>query len=163
MAVTIRPIRPVDAVETAEMLRGIYAYFDSLEDGAAPEEILAAESMRDVADMVKLSLGPRRFCDCLIAERDDTIVGYLAHHFGVFDSRPALFVAGLFVRPEARGQGVGGALMREAERIARDEGASVLVWTVWHRNLEAKAFYENLGASTYDDDFIMWKSVGETD
>lgn len=160
---TIRQIRPVDAVETAEMLRGIYAYFDSLEDGAAPEEILAAESMRDVADIVKLSLGPKRFCDCLIAEQDEAVVGYLAYHFGVFDSRPALFVAGLFVRPQARGEGVGGALMEEAERIARDEGAAVMVWTVWQRNLEAKAFYEHLGASVYDDDFIMWMPVGERD
>lgn len=145
------------------MLRGIHAYFESLEEGAPPEEVLAAESMRDVADIVDLSLGHHRFCDCLIAELEDEIVGYLAYHFGVFDSRAALFIAGLFVRPQARGEGIGAALMDHAEEFARDRGASVMVWTVWTRNTEAMAFYQHLGASFYEDDVLMWKAVGEAE
>jgi len=37
--------------------------------------------------------------------------------------------------------------MTEVECWARAHNASKLGWEVWHRNFQAKAFYERLGAS----------------
>ncbi|WP_181708383.1 GNAT family N-acetyltransferase [Chthonobacter rhizosphaerae] len=161
-AVSIRPAVPADRPALEELLREIYAYFGSLEDGALPEPALIAASTQDMSAMAALSFGPNRFCDCLVATDDTGPVGYLAHHPGVFEGRGALFVAGLFVRRAVRGAGIGSALMAETEAIARARGAATLVWTVWHRNAAAIGFYHRLGARLYVDDLVMWKTVDQT-
>jgi RimJ/RimL family protein N-acetyltransferase len=42
--------------------------------------------------------------------------------------------------------------MLEAHRIAKDLGASRLLWTVWHKNESAIRFYEKLGAVREPED-----------
>jgi len=55
------------------------------------------------------------------------------------------------VRPEARGQGVGRALMRALAREARRRGCGRMEWLVLAWNRPAISFYEGLGATRLDD------------
>ena len=49
------------------------------------------------------------------------------------------------VAPEARGKGVGAALLKEAERVARERGFGTVSLSVVDTNPRAKTLYERLG------------------
>ena len=55
----------------------------------------------------------------------------------------------LFVRPGWRRRGVGTALVRRAEAMARDRGARDLVLLTGFRNAAAQAFYRAMGYEDY--------------
>ena len=93
----------------------------------------------------------------LVAEEDDQVIGYLLYHFG-YDSDGAfsnLHVADLYVDSQARKKGVGKALMRAVAGIAREAGAREIIWSVYHTNDLATAFYERLGARRLTQVFFM--------
>lgn len=56
----------------------------------------------------------------------------------------------LYVRPEARGKGVGGDLMRAAADYVGEQGADHLELIVLERNGGARALYERLGFATIE-------------
>jgi ribosomal protein S18 acetylase RimI-like enzyme len=81
----------------------------------------------------------------------------LLYHFG-YDSDAAalnLHIGDLYVDSETRKQGVGKALMATAARIAREAGAREMIWSVYHANKLATAFYRKLGAQPITDVFFM--------
>jgi ribosomal protein S18 acetylase RimI-like enzyme len=51
----------------------------------------------------------------------------------------------LWVAPRARGRGLGGRLLAEAERRARAGGAAAMHLMVRHRNVAARALYDRVG------------------
>jgi GNAT superfamily N-acetyltransferase len=53
----------------------------------------------------------------------------------------------LFVAPEARGQGAGGALIRACAERASGLGAAALTWLTAPDNRRARSVYEQAGAS----------------
>jgi ribosomal protein S18 acetylase RimI-like enzyme len=61
----------------------------------------------------------------------------------------------LFVRPEARRQGVAQALMNRAERLARETGAVEINLSTATDNIQAQALYESLGYQR-DQDFYVY-------
>jgi ribosomal protein S18 acetylase RimI-like enzyme len=56
----------------------------------------------------------------------------------------------LYVKPEARGNGLGTELIRAAAEYARAQGAEMLALEVQERNAGARRLYERLGFTTYD-------------
>ena len=85
----------------------------------------------------------------LLALNHGLVVGMiswaLTHELYSADTR--VYISDVSVDRSIRGQGVGAALMAQVKTWARIHNASKLGWEVWHRNVEAKAFYEKLGAS----------------
>ena len=65
----------------------------------------------------------------------------------LYSAATRVYISDVSVDRSIRGQGVGAALMAQVKTWARIHNASKLGWEVWHRNVEAKAFYEKLGAS----------------
>jgi ribosomal protein S18 acetylase RimI-like enzyme len=61
----------------------------------------------------------------------------------------------LYVDSTARKKGVGRALMMAAAGIARQADAREIVWSVYHANEVAAAFYEKLGAQRITEVFFM--------
>ena len=61
----------------------------------------------------------------------------------------------LYVDFKARKKGVGRALMEAAAGIALQAGAREMIWSVYHANDLAAAFYERLGARKINDLFFM--------
>lgn len=75
-----------------------------------------------------------------IADRAGEHVG----HLGI-ELRRGLAEIGMMVAPEARGVGVGGALMQAAIDWCRDRSAHKVALTVWPHNTAARALYKRFG------------------
>jgi len=69
----------------------------------------------------------------------------LARHANLHAALPVAYVTALVVATEARGRGVGRALLAAAERWARDRGCGRLAVTSAEHRAEAHAFYPRWG------------------
>ena len=96
--------------------------------------------------------GPIPMAEVLIAERDDTAVGFALffHNFSTFEGRPGIYLEDLFVVPEARGSGAGKALLTRLAQIAIERGCARLEWSVLKWNTPAIDFYRAIGATSMD-------------
>lgn len=104
-----------------------------------------------------LIFGAKPVCHILVARVDGHNVGYLAYFFGadLETLLPTLHVADLFVRQNARGQGIGGCLMRQAQAVISGHGGDTVHWQVWRKNPAAIAFYRKLGGTIVDEEIPM--------
>jgi GNAT superfamily N-acetyltransferase len=92
----------------------------------------------------------------LIAEWAGQAAGYALFfdHYSSFRGR-AIFLEDLFVRPQFRRKNVGKALFARVATIAREDGPFGVIFNVLQWNRPAIKFYEELGATFWDD----WKTV----
>jgi GNAT superfamily N-acetyltransferase len=97
--------------------------------------------------------GERPSCECLIGEHDGQPVGFALffHNFSTFLCRKGLYLEDLFVRPSARGTGLGKALLQRLAQIAVERECGRFEWSVLDWNVDAQAFYESLGATVMPD------------
>lgn len=70
--------------------------------------------------------------------------------YSTWEGRHGIHLEDLVVREAARGQGYGGALLRELARIAVERGYRRVEWSVLDWNEPAIKFYDSLGASSLD-------------
>ncbi len=68
-----------------------------------------------------------------------------------------LLVEHISVRPAARGQGVGTALMKEAEMLAKELAVQRIQLDSWDFNTDAHAFFERLGFQKFN--FRFWRPI----
>ena len=75
-------------------------------------------------------------------------VGFAVFYFtySTFAGLPGMYLEDLFVRPEARGLGVGRQMLRYLARLAKAKGCWRIEWAVLHWNKTAIGFYQKLGA-----------------
>ena len=93
-----------------------------------------------------------RWSVILLADQNDQSVGYGAVCYGFsveFGGRDA-FIDELYVRPSARGRGVGRALLEEMIGHCRVLGIRAVHLEVDHGNDQAAALYERLGFERQD-------------
>lgn len=121
-------------------------------------ERLAHAVKADRATLAQHLFGPRPMAEVLIAELRDVgemcrPVGFALffHNFSTFEGRPGLYLEDLFVLPEARGLGVGKALLARLARLAIERDCARLEWSVLDWNAPAIAFYRWIGASPMDE------------
>ena len=97
--------------------------------------------------------GPRPYAEVLIAELDETPVGFALffHNFSTFMGRPGIYLEDLYVRPEARGQGAGKRLLAELARLACERNCARLEWCVLDWNTPSIEFYHRQGAVPMDE------------
>jgi GNAT superfamily N-acetyltransferase len=97
--------------------------------------------------------GPHPAAEVVIASVGGRDVGF-ALFFGTYSTflaRPCMHLEDLFVVPEARGRGIGHALLARVAAIAEARGCGRLQWNVLTWNAPAIAFYQRLGAISLDD------------
>jgi len=78
-----------------------------------------------------------------LAGRVVGIVHYL-YHRSCWTVGDYCYLQDLFVAPDARGKGVGAALIRQVESVARAAGASRIYWLTKEDNVSARALYDKL-------------------
>ncbi len=71
-------------------------------------------------------------------------IAHYLYHRSCWTVGDYCYLQDLFVAPEARGKGVGAALIRQVETIARTSGASRIYWLTKEDNLSARALYDKL-------------------
>ena len=136
-ALRIRPAVPADVAMVLQFIRDLAEYERLADAVVATEERVHAALF-----------GERPVAEVRLALLEDSAVGFALffHSFSTFLARPGLYLEDLYVRPEARGRGVGRALLAELARLAAERGCGRLEWSVLDWNAPAIAFYESLGA-----------------
>jgi ribosomal protein S18 acetylase RimI-like enzyme len=151
----IRTITAADAEAVVRMWSDFARYLREL--GDTDEQNFGVEAfLRD-------GFGPDPAFSGIIAERDGSAVGYLLYHYG-YDSDQAMrimYIVDLWVDPAARRGSVGRALMGEAAARCRARGGRELSWAVFPPNRLAVAFYEGLGARSYEALEFMHIAAGD--
>jgi GNAT superfamily N-acetyltransferase len=138
----VRPALPADLSEIAAMIRELAA-FENLLDEVRWDEDLLGRSL----------FGERPAADVLIAEVDGAVAGFALFFstFSTFAGRPGIWLEDLYVRPAARGRGLGKALLRAVARIAVSRGCARFEWAVLDWNAPAIALYRAMGARAMDE------------
>ena len=135
---------------------------------AVPGDIpLVLKFIQELAEYEKLShevtatedqlrstlFGARPVAEVVIASHDDVPVGFAVFfaNYSTFLGKPGLYLEDLFVRPAARGNGIGRALVEYLARLTMERGWGRLEWRVLDWNEPSIAFYRKLGAEPLDD------------
>jgi GNAT superfamily N-acetyltransferase len=144
--ITIRPALEQEMPLVLAFIREL-AVYEHLE-----HEVVATQS-----DLAAALSGPRPYAEVVFACLDGTPVGFALffHNFSTFLGRPGIYLEDLFVRPEARGHGVGRRLLAWLARTTLERGCARLDWAVLDWNEPAIGFYRSLGAVGQDDWNIM--------
>ena len=100
--------------------------------------------------------GPNPKFTCFVGCQGDEIVGIalIYERYSTWKGR-VIHLEDLVVTASARGKGLGGALLTEVIRFARESGIKRVNWEVLDWNTPAKAFYESRGAKIKSE----WKVV----
>ncbi|MEO0061513.1 MAG: hypothetical protein RLZZ08_73 [Pseudomonadota bacterium] len=123
----------------------------------ADYEQLLHEVRFDLAVMGQKLFCPRPYAEVVIAEQDGVPQGFALffHNFSTFEGRPGLYLEDLFVRPAARGQGVGKALLQHLAALAVERDCARFEWWVLDWNETAIGFYQSIGARLMDEWTVM--------
>ncbi len=92
-----------------------------------------------------------------LAYQAERAVGFVQLYpaFASLALAPSWILNDLFVAPQARGAGVGRALMEAARGLGSDTGAAELCLQTARDNLDAQRLYESLGYR-HDDEFLTY-------
>jgi GNAT superfamily N-acetyltransferase len=151
-AVEIRPARPEDVDLVLALIRELADY-----------ERLAHEVIAERETLARHLFGERPAAEVLIAELAGEPVGFALffHNFSTFLGRPGIYLEDLFVRPAARGRGIGGKLLARLAALAVERGCGRLEWAVLDWNEPAIRFYRALGAREMTE-WRIYRLTGET-
>lgn len=110
-----------------------------------PQAVVATEALIARALFGDGDQGP--VCAAAIGDVDGVPQGFALYFttFSTWVGRPGVYLEDLFVRPAARGCGLGLALFTHVARIARARGGR-MEWSVLNWNEPAIGFYTKLGA-----------------
>jgi len=141
-SITIRPAGPHEMPLVLEFVRQLAVY-----------EHLEHEITATPADFAAALLGPRPYAEVVFACLDGVPVGFALFFpsFSTFVGKPGIFLEDLFVRPEARGRGVGKRLLVWLARTALERGCARLEWAVLDWNEPSIGFYRSLGGVARDE------------
>jgi GNAT superfamily N-acetyltransferase len=122
------------------------------------EQLADYERLRDQVQASEQALrdtlfGAHPAAEVLIAARGPRDVGFALFFqtYSTFLARPGIHLEDLFVVPDARGAGVGRALLAHLAVMAESRGCGRLEWSVLTWNAPAIGFYRRLGAFPLDE------------
>lgn len=144
-------MRPQEAEAVVEMVAALALALP------APRPRLTAENLRTEA------AGPEPLIDCLVAEIGGELAGcsLTILTFSTWRNARGIYLCDLYVRPEARGRGLGEALLKQAILRGRNRGARFVKLEVDAGNLRAQAFYEHLGFRRKPDEKLLILEEGD--
>jgi GNAT superfamily N-acetyltransferase len=135
---TIRPVARSDYDAWRPLWDGYNTFYGRSGPTALPEENTAATWDR--------FFDPAEPVHALVAERDGALVGivhYLFHRTTIALA-PTCYLNDLFTDPDARGGGVGRALIEAVYAAARTAGSLRVYWTTHETNTVAMRLYDQV-------------------
>jgi GNAT superfamily N-acetyltransferase len=150
----IRTATPDDVPAILSMIRELAEY------ERAPHEVTATEPQLRAA-----LFGENPAVYALIAENDDTgeAVGFAMWflNFSTWLGRHGVYLEDLYVKPHARGEGHGRALLTRLAQIAVERGCGRVEWAVLDWNEPSIGFYKSLGAVPMDE-WTIFRLTGDS-
>lgn len=146
----IRTAEEEDVPVLFELVRGMAVYEKMTDVMTVTEELL------------KENLFVKKYAETILAEYKGEIVGY-AMFFNTFSSflgKANIYLEDLYLKPEARGCGIGKALLACLAKITVERGCGRLEWMVLDWNEPSIRFYKQMGASPQDE-WTMYRVDGE--
>jgi len=142
LTLAIRPATPADLPLIAQFIRDLADY-----------EKLAHEVRFDEAVLGDRLFGARPYAEVVIGEIDGAPQGFALffHNFSTFEGKPGIYLEDLFVRPAARGSGLGKALLAHLAKLCVERDCARLEWSVLDWNAPAIGFYQSLDAKLMDE------------
>jgi GNAT superfamily N-acetyltransferase len=137
-SVTIRAIAPADRAAWEPLWAGYNAFYDRSGATALPAEVTQTLWQR--------LFDPGEPMFALVAEQSGRMVGITHYLFHRSTSRiePVCYLQDLFTSPEARGRGVGRALIEGVYAQARDAGAKRVYWQTRETNAAGRQLYDKV-------------------
>ena len=147
----IRPAHNADVPVILELVRELAVY------EREPDAVEATEAM-----LAEALFGPAPVAACHVAEVAGEVVGFALWFvtFSTWKGRSGLWLEDLFVRPAARGHGLGRALLQALAAVCVDRGYARFEWWVLDWNVDAQGFYRSLGANA-EDEWTTWRVDGD--
>jgi len=140
--IRIESARPRDVPQLLTLIRAL-AEFEKLSHLVVGTEDQLHEEL----------FGARPVIESVLAREGEQALGFALffHNFSTFLTRRGLYLEDLFVVPEARGRGIGKALIRHGARLAVQRGCGRYEWSVLDWNTPAIEFYKSIGADLLPD------------
>lgn len=138
----IVPATPAETPVILEMIRGLAEYEKLSHIVTATEEQIR-----------QTLFGSRPAAEVLLAEWNAEWVGFALFfpNYSTFLAQPGLYLEDLYVKPHARGKGLGLALLKELAKLAVARGCGRVEWAVLDWNEPSIGFYKKLGATPMDE------------
>ncbi len=138
----IRFATPADVPTILQFVRELAIYERALDQVVATEALL---------EQALFATPPA--AEALIAEVDGAPAGLALffYNFSTWTGWRGLYLEDLYVTPQARGTGVGKALLKRLAQIAVERGCSRFEWAVLDWNTPAQEFYKAMGATIMGD------------
>src|SRR5438105_443942 len=133
----IRRAVPEDAPVILELIRALAEY-----------ELLSDRCMATEDQIRQTLFGDRAAAEVLLASDSGETVGFAVFftNYSTFLAKPGIYLEDLFVKPHARGKGIGKALLGAIAQLAVERGCGRVEWSVLDWNTPSIQFYESLGA-----------------
>ncbi|CAD2243374.1 GNAT family N-acetyltransferase [Xanthomonas arboricola] len=150
-ALQIRAATPDDVALLHELITALAVY------EREPDAVKASPQ-----DLRASLFGKGATAHALICEQAGQALGFAVYFFNysTWLGRNGLYLEDLFVRPQARGQGAGLALLRHLARLAVQRGCGRFEWSVLDWNQPAIDFYQAAGARPMDG-WTVYRLDGE--
>jgi GNAT superfamily N-acetyltransferase len=141
-SIHIRQARREDAALILDLIRELAEY-----------EKLAHEAQATQADLERDLFGAKPCAEVLIGEIAGQPQGFALFfgNYSTFVGRPGIYLEDLYVRPGARGAGLGKALLEHIAALAVQRNCGRLEWSVLDWNEPALKFYRSLGATPMNE------------
>lgn len=106
--------------------------------------------------------GDNPSAEALIAFSEGEPVGYAIffRNFSTFLGCPGIYLEDIYVRPQARGKGIGKKMFCAVAKIAHDRNCGRMDWCVLKWNTPSIEFYDVLGAESMDG-WLMMRLTGD--
>ena len=139
---TIRPATPADIPAILQLIVDLAVY------EREPDAVKAT-----VDSLHGTLFGPTPSAEAIVAELAGAVVGVALFftNFSTWSGRNGIYLEDLYVRPEARGTGLGKALLQRLAALAVARGCARVEWSVLDWNAPAIDFYRSLGAVPKDE------------
>lgn len=145
MTIHVRPVVAADAVQWLKLFRDYVDFYEA----SVPDDVISLTWER-------------------LLGKDDSMVGLIAaddagralgiaalvFHRSTWSPTWYCYLEDLFVDPEARGKGVGRALIQATYAEADRRGATRTYWATQEKNATARRLYDQLGHLT---DFVQYR------